>query len=272
MRTNHGDRLWSRLLLHFWALEVESITISDAALDPIAYLQRAYEETTQATTTPSEWFGTTTSVTALLHDTLDSSGAEKPLLSVTNLGDCKVLVIRPHEEQITFRTKEQWHWFDCPMQMGSDSVDTPRDNAVVSQVGLEEDDIVLVLSDGVLDNLWEHEILSITLEGLNKWDHGRYDNKELDWAPPAVLAEEKMVFLARELLKAALAVAQDPFAESPYMEKAVEDGLAFQGGECFNSSLNALLIPSREDGRYQRGRWCLQEETIWWGYGLFAVV
>ena len=96
---------------------------------------------------------------------------------------------------------------------------------------MHEEDIVLALSDGVLDNLWEHEILAITLEGLKKWDHGRYDDKELDWAPPAVLAEEKMVFLARELLKAALAVAQDPFAESPYMEKAVEEGLAIQGGK-----------------------------------------
>ncbi|KAL4915762.1 hypothetical protein BDW62DRAFT_212457 [Aspergillus aurantiobrunneus] len=223
--------LWSRLILHFWALEIERISNPDAVVDPIEYLQRAYEETTQATTVPSEWFGTTTSVTALLHKTLDGDGREKPLLYVTNIGDCKVMVIRPNEERVIFRTQEQWHWFDCPMQLGTNSVDTPRNNAVLSLVDLEEDDIVLALSDGVLDNLWEHEVLSITLEGLKKWEHGRYDDKELDWAPPAVLAEEKMIFLARELLKAALAVAQDPFAESPYMEKAVEEGLAIQGGK-----------------------------------------
>ncbi|KAL4929269.1 uncharacterized protein BDV17DRAFT_281518 [Aspergillus undulatus] len=223
--------LWSRLILHFWALQIEQITNPDATVDPIAYLQRAYEETTQATTSPSEWFGTTTSVTALLHRSLDNNGTEKPLLYVTNIGDCKILVIRPCEKKVLFRTEEQWHWFDCPMQLGTNSVDTPRNNAVLSLVNLEEGDIVLALSDGVLDNLWEHEVLSITLEGLEKWKHGRYDDKELDWAPPAVLSEEKMVFLARELLKAALAVAQDPFAESPYMEKAVEEGLAIQGGK-----------------------------------------
>ncbi|KAL2821730.1 hypothetical protein BDW59DRAFT_174085 [Aspergillus cavernicola] len=223
--------LWSRLILHFWALEIERISRPDASVDPIEYLQRAYEETTQATTAPSEWFGTTTSVTALLHKTQDSSGAEKPLLYVTNIGDCKVLVIRPSEGKVLFRTVEQWHWFDCPVQLGTNSVDTPRNNAVLSLVDLEEGDIVLALSDGVLDNLWEHEVLSITLEGLKKWEQGRYDDKELEWAPPAVLSEEKMVFVARELLKAALAVAQDPFAESPYMEKAVEEGLAIQGGK-----------------------------------------
>ncbi|KAL4749058.1 hypothetical protein BDW72DRAFT_205092 [Aspergillus terricola var. indicus] len=232
--------LWSRLILHFWALEVEQIPSPDVAVDPVAYLQRAYEETTQATTSPSEWFGTTTSVTALLHKTLDGSGTEKPLLYVTNIGDCKVLVIRPSEKKIVFRTEEQWHWFDCPMQLGTNSMDTPQKDAVLSLVELEEGDIVLAVSDGVLDNLWEHEILSITLEGLEKWEHGRYDSKELEWAPPEVLAEEQMVFLARELLKSALTVAQDPFAESPYMEKAVEEGLAIQGGE--EQSLTQSLI------------------------------
>ncbi|KAL4967967.1 phosphatase 2C-like domain-containing protein [Aspergillus stella-maris] len=227
--------LWSRLVLHFWALEVEQITNPDATVDPIAYLQRAYEATTQATAAPSEWFGTTTSVTALLHKSLDSMGTEKPLLYVTNIGDCKILVIRPSQKKVLFRTEEQWHWFDCPMQLGTNSVDTPRNNAVLSLVDLEEDDIVLALSDGVLDNLWEHEVLSITLDGLDKWEHGRYNDKEFDWAPPAVLSEEKMVFLARELLQAALAVAQDPFAESPYMEKAVEEGLAIQGGKSTHS-------------------------------------
>ncbi|KAL4802740.1 hypothetical protein BDV18DRAFT_154078 [Aspergillus unguis] len=246
--------LWSRLILHFWALEVEQIHSPDDAVDPIAYLQRAYEETTQATTAPSEWFGTTTSVTALLRKTLDGTGTEKPLLYVTNIGDCKVVVIRPGEEKVIFRTQEQWHWFDCPVQLGTNSVDTPQKNAVLSLVDLEEGDIVLALSDGVLDNLWEHEILSITLAGLKKWDHGRYDDKELDWAPPAVLAEEKMVFLARELLKAALAVAQDPFAESPYMEKAVDEGLAIQGGKMDDISVVVGACKRRQPGEERRMR------------------
>ncbi|KAL4890548.1 hypothetical protein BDV59DRAFT_194889 [Aspergillus ambiguus] len=228
--------LWSRLLLHYWALEVErALDATDASdpLDPVEYLQRAYEETTRATTSPSEWYGTTTSVTALLHYTRDAAagGAPRPRLYVTNLGDCKVLVVRPREETVLFRTHEQWHWFDCPMQLGTNSVDTPRKDAVLSCIDLEEGDVVLAVSDGVLDNLWEHEVLTITLESLQKWDQGRYDRRELEWAPPAALAEERMVFVARELLKAALNVAQDPFAESPYMEKAIEEGLAIEGGK-----------------------------------------
>jgi serine/threonine protein phosphatase PrpC len=223
--------LWSRLLLHFWALEAEREVGKTSKLDPVEYLQRAYEETIRATTSPNEWLGTTTTVTALLHFTGDNAENAKPLLYVTNLGDCKVLVIRPSEEKVLFRTTEQWHWFDCPMQLGTNSVDTPRKDAVLSEVQLEEDDLVLAVSDGVLDNLWEHEVLTITLDSLKKWDEGHFEEKDIDWAPPAHLADERMVFVARELLKAALAIAQDPFAESPYMEKAIEEGLAIEGGK-----------------------------------------
>lgn len=223
-------RLWSRLLLHFWALEIERrVTANATSLDPIEYLQAAYEETTRATTSPTEWFGTTTSATALLHSTRDPDGTQKPLLYVTNIGDCKIIVIRPKEEKILFRTSEQWHWFDCPMQLGTNSVDTPRKNAVLSKVALEEDDLVLAVSDGVMDNLWEHEVLKIILDSLKKWDEGKMESNSI--SPSPELCDDRMVYASRELLNAALAIAQDPFAESPFMEKAVDEGLAIEGGK-----------------------------------------
>ena len=216
-------------MLHFWALEVERHVSADAAtLDPIEYLQSAYEETIRATTTPTEWLGTTTSVTAILHWTRGPDDAQKPLLYVTNLGDCKVIVIRTREGRIIFRTTEQWHWFDCPMQLGTNSIDTPRKNAVLNQVHLQEEDLVLAVSDGVMDNLWEHEVLQVTLDSLQRWDVAR--SSAGDRPPPRDLSNDRMVYVARELLNAALAVAQDPFAQSPYMEKAVEEGLTAQGG------------------------------------------
>ncbi|KAJ5717915.1 hypothetical protein N7488_003561 [Penicillium malachiteum] len=227
----HGHAaLWSRLLLHFWALEIERRLCATATtVDPIEYLQSAYEETVRATTQPTEWMGTTTSATALLHWTRGPDGTQTPMLYVTNLGDCKILVIRPSEETVLFRTKEQWHWFDCPMQLGTNSVDTPRKDAVMSKVPLKEDDIVLAVSDGVMDNLWEHEVLQIVLDSLKKWDQG-VPNKG-DFEPPPDLSNDRMVYVARELLNAALAVAQDPFTESPYMEKAIDEGLAIEGGK-----------------------------------------
>ena len=39
-----------------------------------------------------------------------------------------------------------------------------------------------------------------------------------------------MVFAARRLLNAALTIALDPYADSPYMEKAIDEGLTIEGG------------------------------------------
>ncbi|KAI9838191.1 MAG: hypothetical protein M1838_004661, partial [Thelocarpon superellum] len=159
--------LWARLILHFWAREVERHSgASDGAgePDPVGYLQRAYEQTLAATATPNEWLGTTTACGALLYC---PSADTPPMLYVTNLGDSQVLVIRPRARTILYKTTEQWHWFDCPRQLGTNSPDSPRENAVMDKVAIEEDDVVLAMSDGVIDNLWEHEVLQQVLDSLD---------------------------------------------------------------------------------------------------------
>jgi hypothetical protein len=137
-----------------------------------------------------------------------------------------VLVIRPSEEKVLFRTTEQWHWFDCPMQLGTNSVDTPRKDAVLSKIVLQEDDIVLAVSDGVMDNLWEHEVVKVVLDSLSEMGQQRPSRR----TSPIGHVNDRMVYAAREVLTAALIIAQDPFAESPYMEKAIDEGLAIEGG------------------------------------------
>lgn len=222
-------RLWSRLILHFWALEVErdkSIVSSHAEPNPIQYLQTAYEQTLGATSSPNEWHGTTTASGALLHHT-GSEPSLEPMLYVTNLGDSQVLVLRPSDQEVIYKTKEQWHWFDCPRQLGTNSPDTPIKNAVMDKMVLQEDDVVLAMSDGVVDNLWEHEVLQNVLDSITSWIGG---------AGGAATGDRKggggggMQFVAQELVNAARVIAEDPFAESPFMERAVEEGLAMEGG------------------------------------------
>lgn len=222
------------MILHFWALECERNATEASEPDTVGFLQHAFEETVKAT---GQWLGTTTSVTALLHSTSAAAADARPVLYVTNIGDCKVLVVRPREKTIVFRTKEQWHWFDCPMQLGTNSVDEPRNDAVLSKVDLEEDDIVVAVSDGVTDNLWEQEVLTNVLESIDKWESGDLWDIELKEANGC------MVYAARRLLNAALSIAQDPFAESPYMEKAIDEGLTIEGGKYTESiKWSSLLL------------------------------
>ena len=226
------DRLWSRLILHFWALEVErdslvhSINSSAPEPDPVQYLQKAYEQTLAATTSPSEWLGTTTACAALLHYSMTPSSVQ-PMLYVTNLGDSQILVIRPQDQETIYKTTEQWHWFDCPRQLGTNSPDTPLVDAVMDKVGVEENDVVLAMSDGVVDNLWEHEVVQNVADSIRKWESGEGGEATGDRTGGA---GGGMLYVAEELMKAARAIAQDPFAESPFMERAIEEGLAMEGG------------------------------------------
>jgi protein phosphatase PTC7 len=130
-----------------------------------------------------------------------------------------------------YKTIEQWHWFDCPRQLGTNSPDTPRENAVTDKVEIEENDIVLAMSDGVIDNLWEHEIVTNVVESIGKWEAGGGDDKKFG-------AGGGMQFVANRLMNAARVIAQDPFAESPFMEHAIEEGLAMEGGK-----LRAYSVP-----------------------------
>lgn len=222
--------LWSRLILHFWALECERQVNCTSQPDTVEFLQHAYEETVAAT---KNWLGTTTSATALLYCGNDQNRAN-PLLYVTNIGDCQITVIRPRDRKVLFKSLEQWHWFDCPYQLGTNSLDQPRTDAVLNTVELEEDDIVIAVSDGVTDNLWGHEIMDNVLESIEKWESG-----DVSTLPSSDTGNQEtsgdhahcMVFAARRLLNAALTIALDPFADSPYMEKAIDEGLSIEGGK-----------------------------------------
>ena len=71
------------------------------------------------------------------------------------------------------------------------------------------------------DNLWEHEVVENVVQSLKKSEN-QFDAEQ---------NKDRMMFVAKELVKAARVIAQDPFAESPFMERAIEEGLPTEGGE-----------------------------------------
>ncbi|EPS38872.1 hypothetical protein H072_7354 [Dactylellina haptotyla CBS 200.50] len=220
------------------------------------------------TSNTQRYHGTTTFTGCVLH---------KDILHVVNVGDSHCLVLRPStlptpdtkntDEEHTdpgflFRTKEGWHYFDCPRQLGTDSPDTPLENATVSSVRVRNGDIVILATDGMLDNLWEEEVISIILKTLavsaggddQAWEMelGQMMRKKgkkrveegVNVAFREILAKtdnadlgdgddggELMTKIAAELVKAAKVVATDPYAESPWMERALEEGIGAEGGK-----------------------------------------
>ncbi|KAI1819862.1 hypothetical protein F4861DRAFT_107389 [Xylaria intraflava] len=239
--------LWSRLILHYWVAameeDIEKAQQSGSPYqpDPKRYLQVAYERTVEATSGPNDCFGTTTAAGAQLFYKGDINNPQStvvPFLYVTNLGDSRIMVVRPKSRELIYKSTEQWHWFDCPLQLGTNSLDTPDQDATVETVELAEGDIVLAMSDGVIDNLWEHEIVDNVSTSVQRWEAGEGGQACDDRTNGA---NGGISFVAAELMNAARLVATDPFAESPFMERAIEEGLASAGGKLDDISVVAAL-------------------------------
>ncbi|KAI1100220.1 Fcf1-domain-containing protein [Jackrogersella minutella] len=248
--------LWSRLILHFWVAAMQEDIAKPRPPDqlyhpdPIHYLQQAYEHTIEATTGPSDCLGTTTATGAQLFyktDAKNSASSVTPLLYVTNLGDSQVMVVRPKSHEMVYKSKEQWHWFDCPRQLGTNSPDTPTENAVLDTVEVQVGDVVLAMTDGVIDNLWGHEIVENVCKSVERWEAGEGGQAS---GPRKDGANGGMTFVAQELVNAAKEIATDPFAESPFMEHAIEEGLASEGGKLDDISVVAAL--SKRSKQYRK--------------------
>lgn len=104
----------------------------------------------------------------------------------------------------------------------------------MDRVEIEEDDVVIAMTDGVVDNLWEHEVVENVVESMNKWKN-KGSIEEPGKQPAEQSYSDGMRFVAQELVNAARTIAEDPFAESPYMEKAIDEGLSIEGGALYQT-------------------------------------
>ncbi|KAI0758647.1 phosphatase 2C-like domain-containing protein [Trametes elegans] len=78
------------------------------------------------------------------------------IIRIAHLGDCMGMLIRG--EEIVWRTEEMWWSFNTPVQLGPSSTTKPHD-ARVFTVPVQQDDILILASDGLSDNLWDRDIL-----------------------------------------------------------------------------------------------------------------
>nr|XP_043609868.1 probable protein phosphatase 2C 26 [Erigeron canadensis] len=82
---------------------------------------------------------------------------ENGILKVANIGDCGLRVIR--KGQVIFSTFPQEHYFDCPYQLSSEAVTQTYLDATVTSIDSMKGDIIVMGSDGLFDNVFDHEIV-----------------------------------------------------------------------------------------------------------------
>ncbi|KAG8901414.1 hypothetical protein FRB99_005325 [Tulasnella sp. 403] len=115
--------------------------------DPIKILQNSYDRCVHEAR-ESGLLGSSTATLAVL------ANSE---LRIAHLGDCVVCVVRDGE--IAFRSEEMQHSFNYPYQLGPKSTTTPIAHAQRFNIPVKPNDIVILASDGMGDNLWDEDVL-----------------------------------------------------------------------------------------------------------------
>lgn len=101
--------------------------------------------------------GATTCVMAELE--AHPADADSVSLKTCNLGDSGYLLLRPDEQQsssVIFKSESQQHYFNCPFQVGGHSKLPTKQ--FENEHKLKNDDIIVMGTDGVWDNLFDKDI------------------------------------------------------------------------------------------------------------------
>ncbi|KAJ3168531.1 hypothetical protein HDU88_001421 [Geranomyces variabilis] len=224
--------LYSRTLMHYASAELEKLddlldadySIQDYNnVDPRAILQLSYDQT-NVDVAKAKILGSTTAIIAVLRD---------DELRIANLGDCGVLIVR-NDEPI-FRSEEQQHSFNFPYQLGTGSRDSPSD-AQTFAVKIQEDDIVILGSDGMFDNVFDEDIVEIVRAVVNGRG-GSVDPQRISDA----------------LLRRAREIAEDSrYASSPFQSRAIQEGMYYQGGKMDDVTVLTGVVRLSEDSPDRR--------------------
>ena len=147
---------------------------------------------------------------------ITSIDKEAPLLYTANLGDSGYLLLRRNGSELTtvYRSKEQTHGFNFPYQIGTGGDDPERAELKVHEVA--HNDILVVGTDGLFDNMYDEKIKQLIEPHLNE---RRDDLMEDPKAVANVIADE------------AEKLSNIPNYLSPFAKAAKQYNYEFMGGK-----------------------------------------
>ncbi|KAM0755833.1 protein serine/threonine phosphatase 2C, partial [Meredithblackwellia eburnea MCA 4105] len=219
---------WSRKFMHHCSSELaryenveDELFLQYYEVDPVEVLQRAFEKTL-AECKEEGVIGSSTALIAVLRN---------DELRLANMGDCCCSIIRGND--YVFRSEEQQHSFNYPFQAGTTSKDTPIKDAQRFTIKVQKDDIVILSSDGLCDNLFTDDVLEEVLRFVaesppptipvtgSAHPGSRYQLNR--FSPQAV--SEALCHRAKSVYEDQRAVS------SPFALRAMEEGIHFAGGK-----------------------------------------
>lgn len=188
------------------------------------------------------------------------------------MGDCAIAVVRDGE--IVFRTQEMQHsvsisaayltcftsdkmslQFNFPIQLGTNSRDEPMKDAELSRYNVKRGDIVVMCTDGLVDNLVSlppaPRAQSCPADRLGQFDEDILEviatfAPPLSASPTPSLDANLPPFSPRKvseaLCRAAQVASEETAGASPFMCRAIEEGIDFLGGKKDDISVLVAVV------------------------------
>lgn len=169
------------------------------------------------------------------------------MVAILNLGDSGVTILRPALRtppgsdqpllfpRVVFRSSDQTHYFNCPYQLGSGSA--PVEVPDLVRVRVRNGDLVLAATDGVFDNLFDHQVQAIVARHLGaSWRSGEKVQPQLHG-------------LAQNIAKQAQRIGQQEDNKdfiTPFALAAHSEGLTFRGGKLDDTTIVIGLVTEDE--------------------------
>lgn len=231
--------LFSSKLMHYCSTELsryEDVNdvkfLSYSQIDPVDILQYAFDRSIHELKTEGI-VGSTTALIAILRN---------DELRIANIGDCCCSVIRGND--YIFRSEEQQHSFNYPVQIGTNSKSTPLQDAQSYNIKVKKDDIVILSSDGLVDNLFDEDILEEVL---------KYTTTNNMSSSPSSDDQHRIKRFLPELvseslcLKAKTVIEDQQAITSPFAQRANEEGIHYVGGKNDDISVLVAIVGDQSD-------------------------
>lgn len=177
-------------------------------------------------------------------------------LSLLNLGDSGAMLLRPALRtppgadrplffpRVVFRSSDQTHYFNCPYQLGSGNA--PLEAPDFVRVRVRPGDLVIAATDGVFDNLFDHQVQAIVARHLGPaWmtRAGWQGKFGVERSGEAVVPH--LSGLAVSITKQAQRVGQQEDHRdiiTPFALSAHSEGLGFRGGKLDDTTVVVGLV------------------------------
>ncbi|EXC16260.1 putative protein phosphatase 2C 80 [Morus notabilis] len=137
------------------------------------------------------------------------------VLRAANVGDSGFMVFR--DGKMMYKSQTQQRRFNCPYQLGNHSSCDRPDSAIQMEVTVMVDDLVVLGTDGLLDNMHVEEIEKII--AMTMVAKAEREGKTV---------EEK---LAREIAEAAYYKSLDKYGDCPFVRASLLEGKHHKGGK-----------------------------------------